>query len=1450
MEEAAPCPPPSATIRPIDRTSVHRICSGQVVLSLGTAVKELLENSLDAGATNIGNSSSSNFNTFQRLLKSAYCLKAERLLTNLGKYFLCGPNLFAGILPLRIIKPFDSQAPAAFLETHIKLKDHGAELIEVSDNGGGVEEENFEGLTLKHYTSKIQDFSDLIHVETFGFRGEALSSLCALSDVTIFTCHKSAKVGTRLVFDHDGTIRQRAPFPRQQGTTVSVQQLFHTLPVRHKEFQRNIKKLQSIIPFVQLPPSEAVCEEYGLTSADLPQNLYSITGFISRCDHGVGRSTTDRQFFFINQRPCDPAKVVKLVNEVYHLHNKHQYPFVVLNIGVDSECVDINVTPDKRQILLQEEKFLLAILKTSLMEMFGSDVNKLNVNQKLLDIAGNLKKTLPEETEKPQVEMLSDSETESPSGEGKRTMTLSRLRESFSLHQTAESCFRSPKKVKWQQNPSRQLLLDTTVSTAKTQKAVLTKEPQSCHKMDSKVSVPSRYLRKSEDNADSGFCSISESDAGCSTPEAGSCCNGDSAVNSEEEFCSTEEQLQNECLKTAGCSEKSLDCDVQVLGTEPQLDQGNDWTDQRKCSQEANSSSPRVKRFKSRNFKSKADDFEAGKYPEVKNTSVDVLVEVKKKIVPLEFSMKVLAEKVKNVIQQQQKSTETENYRRFKAKISPGDNKVAEDELRKEISKEMFAKMEIIGQFNLGFIIAKLNSDLFIIDQHATDEKYNFEMLQQHTALQGQKLIVPQNLNLTAVNETVLIENLEIFRKNGFDFVINENAPVTQRVKLISLPTSKNWTFGPQDIDELIFMLSDSPGVMCRPSRVRQMFASRACRKSVMIGTALSVQEMRKLITHMAMKVNKSMDCMREKDLHALREGIHTRELLLRMCRCLMAVTHGMMAAFMKDQSKMELGMDLDFSGVVLVLFPTLASGVMAKDMESYRSGNIYEGQWEKNVRHGHGRMMWLTANEEYIGQWVHGIQHGYGTHTWFIKRGPMSQYPLRNEYVGHFVQGERHGYGKFIYAGGAVYEGQWVCNKKHGKGKFIFKNGHIYKGEFIDDHLVQCPGLQVNAVNAKELSAIGTGIPFLTENITIMDDSENTSLLGSDIDLDISSLLDLFPKEERQEELKQVECAVLRYMTKLRRVYNFYSALGCVHSPDNTFFMTKLQFWRFLKDCQFHHSKETLAAMDRIVRGILFSEERCTGFAMSYIDKCWEIYKAFLRPAARPPFEPTMKMRHFVWMLDDFKLLNKQLTASRLVEILVKIGASPHDGSGVDLDLELVFLEFFEALLECAVVYITHDMAKEQTARDNQNKTSFKLKNFSKGTSTVSLLSECSVPQPLRSHEDSQQCQQASLLETLLSFATTCAVSKDDPSLFNWDAEKEQDSSPAKELADEAREDKTEQDEEFSLWMCQVETFFTTKLFPAYQHEKVLREKVKEKQKQDAELAELRKVTDVELAK
>ncbi|XP_010717997.1 radial spoke head 10 homolog B [Meleagris gallopavo] len=246
-----------------------------------------------------------------------------------------------------------------------------------------------------------------------------------------------------------------------------------------------------------------------------------------------------------------------------------------------------------------------------------------------------------------------------------------------------------------------------------------------------------------------------------------------------------------------------------------------------------------------------------------------------------------------------------------------------------------------------------------------------------------------------------------------------------------------------------------------------------------------------------------------------------------------------------------------------------------------YKSGNVYEGHWEKNVRHGRGRMRWLTADQEYVGQWVYGVQHGYGTHIWFLKRMPASQYPQRNKYVGEFVSGERHGRGKFISASGAVYDGQWVHNKKHGKGKFVFKNGNIYEGEFRDDKMVEYPAFQLDAVSAPKLNAICSGS---SETIRIVNTSENPSALGSDVELDISSLLNLLPREERQEEVKQVEFAVLRHITKLRRVYTFYSSLGCDDSPDNTFLMTRLQFWRFLKDCCFHHSSITLAEMDRIL--------------------------------------------------------------------------------------------------------------------------------------------------------------------------------------------------------------------------------------------------------------------------
>lgn len=96
---------------------------------------------------------------------------------------------------------------------------------------------------LKHYTSKLTTYDDLENVQTFGFRGEALSSLCALSILTILTATKEeSPKGSKLEFEISGKLKSTSVVAAQKGTTVISENLFRTLPVRRKELERNIKR--------------------------------------------------------------------------------------------------------------------------------------------------------------------------------------------------------------------------------------------------------------------------------------------------------------------------------------------------------------------------------------------------------------------------------------------------------------------------------------------------------------------------------------------------------------------------------------------------------------------------------------------------------------------------------------------------------------------------------------------------------------------------------------------------------------------------------------------------------------------------------------------------------------------------------------------------------------------------------------------------------------------------------------------------------------------------------------------------------------------------------------------------------------------------------------------------------------------------------------------------------
>lgn len=193
---------------------------------------------------------------------------------------------------------------------------------------------------------------------------------------------------------------------------------------------------------------------------------------------------------------------------------------------------------------------------------------------------------------------------------------------------------------------------------------------------------------------------------------------------------------------------------------------------------------------------------------------------------------------------------------------------LSEERLSLTVSKADFGAMHIVGQFNLGFILAtRDNTDLFIIDQHASDEKYNFERLQATTVVQNQRLVQPYTLRLTAVEEEVILEYNEALLKNGFliDTDTSGNTPVGQRCKLISLPMSREVVFDVTDLEELVALLADSSTSSSmenvpRPSKVRRMFAMRACRSSIMVGKTLALKQMGSLVRKMG-EIDKPWSC-------------------------------------------------------------------------------------------------------------------------------------------------------------------------------------------------------------------------------------------------------------------------------------------------------------------------------------------------------------------------------------------------------------------------------------------------------------------------------------------------------------------------------------------------------------------------------------------------------------
>ena len=842
-DDAAPLPA-AAAIAAIDSASVHRICSGQVILDLATAVKELIENALDARSTHI----------------------------------------------------------------QITLKAHGAELLEVSDNGSGIDERDYHAIARKHHTSKLRHFSDLSSVTSYGFRGEALSSLCALGSLTLSTKTAAQQLGTLLAFDHDGKLIEQRRIARTQGTTVTLTGLFSTLPVRYKAFIKSVKR--------EYARTLSVVQAYGLMAAGVritvsqiskqgKSTVFSTQGSARLLDaitnvfgspqaakvqevdavlvgdeeqpfngggKGVdcrvrgwvsngrdGRTSNDRQYIYINQRPVDLPKLQRVLNDAFRTFSSSpgsaSFPFLLLDLVLPTDCYDVNVTPNKRTVLLHDEAGLMAAVRRVMVDLWAPSQQTFAVNHSLDSYMTTVKREMsrteqvPAPTHNddipaslPSLEQV-DGDTHEQSMSPNHGHTAIAKRPSVViLHETVAARTRAVNGgngVKTEPTANGQA---TTVASHASTTQVAARSPFSS---TLPTAVPSPLKRQKV-----------------------------SPIDSARTTRATRPVLPSAHRAIAAGNGQRKDDNWTITGGHygsPQYASSDERTLRHPVQPAEHNAEQRVKReVAGDNLEDEEADLDdAPSPPPIRTRQASGTVRIDVDVISRYWRNRAVAPSTPTP---PSASCSTTPLHDRLAAVSSSSSLVPADDgcsdlggqstssshllspsqLTRVVSKHDFSQMRVVGQFNLGFIIARLGaSDLFIIDQHAADEKYRYERLQRLTHIQQQPLLTPLPLHLSPAQCALLTDHLSVFTAHGFSFSWSGGTDGEGVVSgLVGLPWSKNKQFGVSDVHELLELVGDGVRAPVLP-KLLSVFAMRACHGAVRVGDALDEASMGGIVRHM-----------------------------------------------------------------------------------------------------------------------------------------------------------------------------------------------------------------------------------------------------------------------------------------------------------------------------------------------------------------------------------------------------------------------------------------------------------------------------------------------------------------------------------------------------------------------------------------------------------------------
>lgn len=302
--------------------------------------------------------------------------------------------------PASVIKELvENAADAGATDIKIYIKDAGKTLIQVVDNGKGMSETDARMAFERHATSKIRSADDLFSLSTMGFRGEALPSICAISEVELRTRTADAPMGTKLVIEGSKVLGQE-PVMCEKGTVFNVKRLFYNVPARRKFLKSDNVELSNIMrEFERLALINNKIRLYidtgtrqielragtlkqriadiwknsinmQLLPVNIDTSLVKIEGFISRPE--FARRRNPLQFFFVNGRHMRHPYFHKGVMSCFeNLIASDTQPCYFIKFTVDPQTIDVNIHPTKNEIKFEYEQQIWPILTATIKAALG-----------------------------------------------------------------------------------------------------------------------------------------------------------------------------------------------------------------------------------------------------------------------------------------------------------------------------------------------------------------------------------------------------------------------------------------------------------------------------------------------------------------------------------------------------------------------------------------------------------------------------------------------------------------------------------------------------------------------------------------------------------------------------------------------------------------------------------------------------------------------------------------------------------------------------------------------------------------------------------------------------------------------------------------------------------------------------------------------------------------------